>query len=606
VLSHTSSIFLPEEDEFRRLKEKVIISDCDYTVQPEIFYESILSVWNSMDALLLWRCLSPRHLESVGIQTSPNINHLAMADYSAKNSVPIFTTNFDCLFEEAARDLGYDPIVFLPHTKNELEGIDSFKKEGTPSGKVCIFKLHGSIEVGEKPDLKTLCTTMTAITKANLPTINFLEFLCVKYHITFAGYSGRDVDYFPEIKNRVNKLGNQPFWIDKFTDASTRENCQYINARKIELFPGDLFSRISSSLKRPVHIPTDDEIESILDQLKEHAVEAVGPRPEEKRLLLGKLLGAVGDYSEGYKFLLQLYRNNSLVPEKRAELLLQLSRLAHENSRYVSCRFFAREASKLCNGSRMTGVKVSALTQISESRRMVIPHDTVFKARPSAPSLFIALSSFVVNTGLITLLLFRFPRGGNTGEKVADVVANHDFIEHQIRFVALLQGLSFSLIKANVPLLSASLRLLLSSSWRFLRRRSSAVGYCQGIANTHKFESRINGQPQSVQNGMQIYNLTTSATGKALAVRNNAELCFERKDFTGALSLYEEFYRIGLESGNKLNAIKGLFGIMRCNEELSRLPLLSPEQVKNFEILALGVEGKDWQAHFRKVFRKLK
>ena len=119
--------FLPQDVEYESIRRIILPNENSYRIQPELFYENLLYIFNSTDTLLLWKSLSPDYLKKFAYPVVPNINHLFIVDYSVKHNVPIFTTNFDCLFEEAANELGYEYEVLLPHTNTELETIQLFQ-----------------------------------------------------------------------------------------------------------------------------------------------------------------------------------------------------------------------------------------------------------------------------------------------------------------------------------------------------------------------------------------------------------------------------------------------------------------------------------------------
>ena len=69
---------------------------------------------------------------------------------------------------------------------------------------------------------------------------------------------------------------------------------------------------------------------------------------KDKILLLGVLCKEIGEYEIAYDILQKLYRNCFLLfanNEKKLILLINLSKLAHENSKYVSCGLFAKKQS---------------------------------------------------------------------------------------------------------------------------------------------------------------------------------------------------------------------------------------------------------------------
>ena len=206
---------------------------------------NLLYLTNSVNSLYLWNSLSPTYLKNYGFPVVPNINHLFIIDYSVKNNVPIFTTNFDTLFEEASKELGYEHKVVLPYTQDEKDIIESFKNNKIKENIAYIFKLHGTIG-----SIKSLHTTMTSISRVNFTVINFLEDLCNRKHIVFVGYSGRDIDYFPEIKKRITEL--KPFWINKFDKRDeTYRNSKEIKAIRIEgKYPSEFFEKINNNQEK--------------------------------------------------------------------------------------------------------------------------------------------------------------------------------------------------------------------------------------------------------------------------------------------------------------------------------------------------------------------
>ena len=42
ILSKTSEVFLPQDDKFQNVKERIIFDENNYLIQPEVFYENLL------------------------------------------------------------------------------------------------------------------------------------------------------------------------------------------------------------------------------------------------------------------------------------------------------------------------------------------------------------------------------------------------------------------------------------------------------------------------------------------------------------------------------------------------------------------------------------
>lgn len=602
VLCKTSQLFLPQDNEFKIEREKVIVDDNKYTIQSEVFYENLLYLTNSLDSILLWKCLSPNFLKNYSFPIAPNINHLFIVDYSVRNKVPIFTTNFDCLFESAANELNYNHKIILPYTEDERSTIELFKNDKLENNTAYIFKLHGSISIGENDSIATLFTTMNSISKVNFTIINFLQNLCNNKYIVFAGYSGKDIDYFPEIKKRTLKL--KPFWIDKFHDIETKNNCEYIKASEVLSYPNEIFMNIKPEFVRNTPTIKEEILESIFNDLHSIIKERVEFNAEDKKLLLGLLLKEVGEYKPSYSLLLTLYRNNYFNKEKETILLINLSKLAHENSKYESCHFFAKEALRVINSdSKLESYTIISLCQISESRRMLIAHDISFFYNINYIDSLFAIISFIKNSFIIKRKSRKLR--SESKEKISYIFVRHDSIEHKIRFYALLQAIIKPIIDQNIGNISNSLRSHLERKWQNIRAECAKIGYSHGIANSFKFQTRINKDIESLNEGEHIYDLTTAATGKGLALRNRAEYHFENKEFDLSKKYFYDFFDSGIKSGNNLNAIKGLFGIAKCNKTLKITPLLEQNELYSLKKLMFNIEGKNWQKYFSKILNEI-
>ena len=220
VLRHTVSAALPS---IRTATDQLV------RLQPEVFYETLLTFSNTEKVLSLWTALHPRVLADYGQYPKGNIVHRALVKYSARFGIPILTTNFDTLFESAAEQEGMKPPpVYLP----TQETPDAF-----PSNTAMICKLHGTIEANGNPDVSSLYSTMTQIAKVNDPWIKYITTLMKEFHICFVGYSGRDLDIFPLIEAASHESETKtPIWINKqFSGDPSCTNFQRCNKRLCHL-----------------------------------------------------------------------------------------------------------------------------------------------------------------------------------------------------------------------------------------------------------------------------------------------------------------------------------------------------------------------------------
>lgn len=246
MLSCTADVFLPD-DITRRHRKKVLY------LQPEIIYEAIIRITGSRECLHLWQALHPGTQQIYGLECIPNIAHNFIVTHAAHHNVPIFTTNFDTMFEQAATSLGYEPKVYLPS-----DAPPNLAKANTGNKQVAICKIHGSIcdETGRYTP-ERLLTTITEISSINVPWLEMIARLMEKKYICFVGYSGRDIDMFPEIKRFSSTLrhikGNSGiYWINKFEKDPADGMSKECDAIRIEgVYPSDVFVKLAPSLLIP-------------------------------------------------------------------------------------------------------------------------------------------------------------------------------------------------------------------------------------------------------------------------------------------------------------------------------------------------------------------
>ena len=106
--------------------------------------------------------------------------------------------------------------------------------------------------------------------------------------------------------------------------------------------------------------------------------------------------------------------------------------------------------------------------------------------------------------------------------------------------------------------------------------------------------------------GEHIYDLTMASTGKGLTIRNRAEYHFKRGEYNHSKQLFLDFFKSGINSGNKLNAIKGLLGVAKCNKALGINPVLENDELIRLKKLMSDIEGKNWQKYFINILNEFK
>ena len=88
-LKASSEPFLPTRADFTDYRQKVTagssIKESEFGgIQPEVFYEQILSLHPGLEALSIWKALSPSWLASKRVETRPNPNHMGLVRYAER------------------------------------------------------------------------------------------------------------------------------------------------------------------------------------------------------------------------------------------------------------------------------------------------------------------------------------------------------------------------------------------------------------------------------------------------------------------------------------------------------------------------------------------
>jgi hypothetical protein len=378
---------------------------------------------------------------------------------------------------------------------------------------------------------------MSTISRANFEMLNFIESLCRSKHITFVGYSGKDVDYFPEIKKRIaNKI---PYWVNEFNqkDDGTYANSEAIGAIRINMYPDKVFKE--DNLKKnqnfakaytviqQTSVIQDDKI---FDDLQKSIKNNIKWDEYKSIFFFSLLCKEIGEYKFAFKKLKELHYEHKFSDiAYQIGMLLYLSKLAHENSKFETCHSYAKQAliisKTLRKETSLIPYEIIARSLISESKRMLIAHDTIYSNNFNIIPFIFAIISFVLTKKKLNNLYRKIKQ-----QKVIEIWATHEIIEHKIRLIALLQAFFIAIFnKAKGWLIE---------QWEAIRQESFNVGYSHGIANTWKYQMRLTKKISEMDEGKRIYDMTTAATGQGLLVRNQAEIYFENGNYNEAKDLF--------------------------------------------------------------------
>lgn len=185
-------------------------------------------------------------LEIFQTDAKPNSNHRILA-HLLEAGHTVLTTNFDCLIEQACRDLGIEiKVAFLPeHFKQNT--IAQATNDSLPYP---LCKLHGSIE-----DRASLQASLSRIGRNGMtfdqdsPIRRFLVSIIANHDVFVVGYSGTDdydiVPLFIQTDSSASLL-----WI---AHQSNTEHCRALSVDELQDWPRDqlgfLFNPIAAILE---------------------------------------------------------------------------------------------------------------------------------------------------------------------------------------------------------------------------------------------------------------------------------------------------------------------------------------------------------------------
>lgn len=166
-------------------------------ILPEELYSILLGHLSEQDkpnCVGMFGCLRPS--ENHEYFPQPNFVHRFIALYSYVYDVPVFTVNFDPMFELACEQQG------LPYRAYTFRNMDAYEKDCAEDGDrtVRICKVHGSVGLSDDEpfDHRMIKTTAEAISDDD-GWADLITGLMRDHDLAFAGYSGRDVDFYPAI-----------------------------------------------------------------------------------------------------------------------------------------------------------------------------------------------------------------------------------------------------------------------------------------------------------------------------------------------------------------------------------------------------------------------
>jgi hypothetical protein len=565
-------------------------------IQPEIFYENLLAVADDPGALLLWRALSPHWLSARRAELRPNANHFAIAAYSARYGLPVFTMNFDMLFEAAAGRLG------IPLEATVVGAGHGLGRRDIAKGSLSLFKLHGSILVDGREALDSLGTTMQAISAVNQPMLDLIETLAHGHTLAFVGYSGCDIDYFPVLAGL--EFGEAPYWFNPLSDPVTKSHAERLGARILDCYPAALFAEIDSAV--PVRAPERLDSAALLGELKA----SVTLRLSEPRKLyfLALCLHSVGRNDAALRILTKLGTEVAgLPPANRVGALLLRARVEDCTSSYVrsaaSAKAALREAKTLrktrqIDEAQYAALRARGLYHLAMARQQQIGPSIAYADRAVdwRPGVF-ALGGRLI-AGIVTSIRLawwrrRLHRLAPDAGRLEFARAEHAINDHTIVVLGGVITMMERFRALRLPPLRAAFVALVSR----LRRQASLSGDYFSYAHAHKYLNRLRGVETPVE-AIETYGLLRDPLNYALVCRDAAVRHLQTKDFGAAAAAFRLALDASLACGSRSIALKSLAGLAAAGQ-------LSDDDRETLRRLGPQLEGPGYRRYWREKVRAL-
>jgi hypothetical protein len=583
-----------------------LISRVKAKIQCEVFFERLLWIDDGNETpLQIWRCLDPKEWIRNGYKLKPDLIHSALVDYSLESHIPLITVNFDCLFELEAINRGVGCRVISP---TELDAMDTL--DLTFEDELTVIKPHGTITGAEEPfSSSNLKICLSQVSKTNFGFIDYLSKMMSEYHLTILGYSGRDIDIYPNLISLSQKTQKRPVWINKFRKQGSIDfnDVAYMNALRLnadiiaDYYPDALFRelRVSSSDCENYN-NVNEALCQILGNIEQRIKKELPWDDPKRLLLLGSLLVDIGEYEPAFHLLKKLHDAPlDYTQRERAILLCALNSATHNTSRFPKLNTYAKELSNLGKkNEQLLTFQITGESDKAEFKRMRVPFDTF---------LFDCYDLDLFNEKLCKALEY----GITVSKTIERQLAKKDMgkIWPTIKNSSSIDSFSYSwksidLIRTQHELIGQDIRRLSTEMllvFHQIKRRASQgkpvdemvnfffedykdqinhiellckkYGHARGIIYAEKFLSKIILLSQnakatktaSLENWFNLTKLLNAETNLELNMMEQIKIYMGKMQLNEAENLAEELFYKSVSSGNRMNALKALFAIAECN-----------------------------------------
>ena len=542
VLKHTCNKFLAGFDnDYSFVPQKMSRKDyiCE-GVQPELFYSILLECTEKERVLEMWNCLKRDHFTS-SYCPQPNIIHYFIVAYSYFANIPIFTMNYDKMFEDACEKLNLPFCVCVNAPLNK-----------SLQTQVVICKLHGNLKEnsGNKVTQSDIGTTMSAISKKNIDWLEYIKKIMQTHDMCIWGYSGRDIDYFPFLLEYAN-MKKRFFWtigdpkkseVDKLTEVNASS---LPNVRKIIGYPSHMKNELIKVLSSFYN--SNDIVQNILNLIMNNPVSTEAKEQFLKEIelsidatdiyfdsdifwmLLMKVTGQNKVLGNIIRALLERNKEeyNSLTDKEKFRLLDARIFFARERADFFTYRQIAKELKKKAKKSGLPDEEKRKYSEIAKVQYV----SSLQMCVPSALTLKVPLLK--KRYGLLLLVRIGYAFLNHRFRCNKELYSNNQFLaqECEIRSLA---------IDCKVPFFKKRTREKL----RNLRNRAYDIGNYATIIGANKYLAQLEA-PDKYEQEIKSFGTIVSDLS-ALSIIN--------RDINPDKAL--EYAK---ENDNTLNIVKAIF-----------------------------------------------
>lgn len=599
-------------------KHRELLKKIEHRLQPEVFYESLLYIEQKKERLGLLQLYDDTFLAKHSLTIQPSLSHEFLVEYSFSSGLPLFTTNIDTLFELACIQKGYPYEIIIPSDK-PIELL--FKNSST----VRIIKLNGSIS----KNLDQLHLTLHNIYKTNKFVVQYLKQIDQDQRIAFIGYKGTDIDYFPHVQEIIKQLTpHHPhpyFWVTPSIQKQFPRRQDFKNkgvqsipsaftnkTLSIPEHPSKIFQEINPSLiLNDLNPILSQQLHKLQKKIASDCSKSFPLSPFQTVLFLIILCQRTSEYVIGYKIGKEL--TASLKKATITDQVIYYYTMAaylHNNGQFETYKLMIQKAQKITlNTPTLSCFNVRAKISLAEAKRINIPTIDIYKKgiKYTLEALLLKVLSAFIFVHFLRInaqikkekhLLFR-----KKHLSIIEVYTLNATIEHLIRQTSMLQNIFLLLAPFCFKKTRKYLEKRIEKTWYTIKEDSYQVGYMGGVGNCKKYLIELKGAQDRIQKetGEYLFNFMTDQIGHEL-IHMKTTLSQEKNGvYQNIKSSYLILYKNARRSGNHLNAIKALVGLIRYNQRTNRQPLLSKTHTQEFRELSQQIEGKYWQKRFQKI-----